>query len=120
MKQGDPFAHAERALAFPGLAGQSRCDALFVKAQILAERGKHANAVAALREVTQLRRNRLDWLYLANFLRVLDDQTAAHEALEMAVRINPRQWDAHRYLAEHYRQQGDGERAAWHERRAVP
>jgi hypothetical protein len=120
MKQGDPLAHAERALAFPGLAGQSRCDALFVKAQILAERGNHADAVSALRELTQLRRNRLDWLYLANFLRVLDDQTAAHEALEMAVRINPRQWDAHRYLAEHYRQQDDAERAAWHQRRAVP
>jgi hypothetical protein len=120
MKQGDPLAHAERALAFPALAGQSRCDALFVKAQILAERGNHADAVVALRELTQLRRYTFDWLYLANFLRVLGDQPAAHDALEMALRINPRQWDAHRYLAEYYRRQGDADRAAWHQRRAIP
>jgi predicted CXXCH cytochrome family protein len=120
MKAGDPFAHAERALAFPDLAGQSRCDALFVKAQILAERGNHADAVVALRALTQLRRYTFDWLYLANYSRALGDQTAAHEALDRALRINPRQWDAHRYLAEHYRQEGDAERAAWHERRAVP
>jgi hypothetical protein len=119
LKAGNALKHAERALTFPDLAGQSRCDALFVKAHKLAERGEHADAVAALREVTQLRRYTFDWLYLANFLRILGDDAAAHDALEMAVRINPRQWDAHRYLAEHYRQLGDAERAAWHQRRAV-
>ena len=42
------------------------------------------------------------------------------EALTTAVRINPRLWKVHQHLAQHYRQNGNPERAAWHERRAVP
>jgi predicted CXXCH cytochrome family protein len=119
-KVGDPFAYAESALAYPQLSGQGRCDALFVFARVQADRGNHAEAARALRELTQLRRFVLDWLYLANSLRALGDERAGREALEMAIRINPRQTDVHRFLAEYYRRQGDAVRAAWHQERAVP
>ena len=120
MKVGEPLEYAERALGFPDLAGQGRCDALFVKAQILAERGNHTEAIAALRELTQLRRYVFDWLFLANYTRAIGEETAALDALKMAIRINPRQWDVHRYLARYYREQGNAEQAAWHEKRAIP
>ena len=67
-----------------------------------------------------MRRHALDWLLLATCERALGDENAAEEALVAAVRINPRGWTVHRYLADHFRQQGDAERAAWHEQRAVP
>jgi predicted CXXCH cytochrome family protein len=117
---GDPLIHAERALAFPNLSGQSRCDALFVKALMVAEDGKHAEAIGLLRELTHVRREVFDWLYLSNNLHAVGDDRGRLEALAAAIRINPRQWDVHRFLAKHYRELGDAERAAWHERRAVP
>jgi predicted CXXCH cytochrome family protein len=119
-KVGEPFAYAESALAYPQLTGQSRCDALFVVARVQAERGNHVEAVKALRELTGLRRHAFDWLYLANSLRALGDDTAARAALEAAARIDPRKTDVHRFLAEYYRRQGDAERAAWHEQRLLP
>ena len=120
LKTGDPLSYAESALAQPDLAGQSRCDALLTTAQVQAERGNYPEALAALHELTQLRRHALDWLLLANCERALGDEHASEEALAAAVRINPRGWNVHRYLADHFRQQGDAERAAWHEQRAVP
>lgn len=119
-KVGEPLALAQSALANPELSGQSRCDALFVLAREQAALGKLPNAIAALEELTQLRRYAFDWLYLANYKRNLGEEAAATKALLAAVRINPRQWDVHRYLAEQYRRQGDKERAAWHQQRAVP
>jgi len=120
MRTGDPLTYAESALAYPEFAGQGRCDALFVVAQERGARGHHEEAVAALRELTELRREAVDWLSLAKYNRAQGDERAASEALLNAVRINPRQWDVHRYLAEQYRQQGDAARAAWHQQRAVP
>jgi predicted CXXCH cytochrome family protein len=119
MKVGDPREHAERALAFPNLAGQGRCDALFARAQSLAEDGDFSGAIGVLREVTQLRRYVYDWLLLAKYARMTDDKATALEAAHAAVRVNPRQWDVHVFLADYYRQTGDGERAAWHLKRAV-
>jgi hypothetical protein len=120
MNVGEPLIHVERALAHPDLTGQSRCDVLQAKAHLLAARGDYAEAMAPLRELTQLRRHVYDWLYLASYARKLGDEPAAIEALTAAVRINPRQWDAHRYLADYYRQHGDAASAAWHDQRAAP
>jgi predicted CXXCH cytochrome family protein len=117
---GDALPYAERALADPDLAGQPRCDALLVLAQVRAREGKYAEALPALRELTELRRHPLDYLLLATCERGLGEERAAQEALTTATRINPRLWNVHRFLAEHYRQQGDAARAAWHQRRAVP
>ena len=119
-KVGKPLAYAQSAQTFPDLAGQARCDALFALAREQGDRGKSAEAITALEELTQLRRYVFDWLYLAKYRQAIGEEAAAKEALLTAVRINPRQWDVHRYLAEQYRRQGDKERAAWHQQRAVP
>ena len=41
------------------------------------------------------------------------------EALQTAVRIDPRLWQVHQAMAEFYKQKGDLERAAFHAKRAV-
>jgi hypothetical protein len=120
LQVGDPLAHAESALAHADLAGQSRCDALLVLAREQGGEGDHEKAKAALLELTRLRRNPVDWLYLASCLKALGDERGSTEALETATRINPRLWNVHRFLAEFYRQQGDAEKATFHQRRAEP
>jgi predicted CXXCH cytochrome family protein len=117
---GEPLAHAERALALPNLANEGRCEALSVKAHVLARRGDHADALAAFRELTQLRRHAMDWMHLGNSAQATGDAVAADAALKTAVRINPRLWDVHDYLAQRYRRDGDAVRAAWHQQRALP
>jgi tetratricopeptide (TPR) repeat protein len=114
------LVHAEAALANPDFTGQERCNALFFRADAEASRGHHADAIVALRELTELRRHSVDWLLLADCERALGHPTAAADALATAVRINPRLWKAHQYLQNYYRDQGDAERAAWHQRRAIP
>lgn len=119
LKVGNALEYAESALTHADLAGQSRCDALLVRAQVLAAQGETAEAVESLRELTQLRRYVFDWLFLANYTRDLGQEQLAREALVQATRINPRQWDVHRHLAGYYREHGDADRARWHELRAV-
>ncbi len=119
LKAGDALAYAHSALEHPDLAGQSRCDALFVSAQELAARGETAEAIECLRELTEMRRYLFDWLFLSNFTRDLGQEQQSKEALLEAARINPRQWDVHRHLADYYRKRGDAERAAWHTQRAL-
>jgi tetratricopeptide (TPR) repeat protein len=116
----DALKYADSALGGPGLAGQARCDALLVLAREQARWGNHEKAKAALLELTRLRRNPIDRGHLAISLRALGDERGAQEALAEAVRINPRLWNLHKELAEYYRQQGDAQRAAWHQERAVP
>ena len=55
LKTGDPLSFAGKRWRC-GLAGQGRCDALLVAAQVQAERGISSEALAALHELTQLRR----------------------------------------------------------------
>jgi len=120
LKLGDAALYAENALADPMLAGQSRCDALLVLAQERGKQGNYESALAASKELIELRRHPLDWLLLATCKQALGEQTAAAEALATAAQINPRLWNVHRHLATYYRQQGDLIRAAWHQQRAVP
>jgi len=119
LKTGGAAAYAESALAQPGLAGQSRCDALEVLAESEAQDGDFADAVKALTELTQLRRHPHDQLILSNCEQALGDEAAMVEARNAAVRLSPRLWPVHRYLADYYRQHGDAQQAAWHELRAV-
>jgi predicted CXXCH cytochrome family protein len=111
---------AERALALPDLVGQDRCVALYSVAYARAKEGRYAEAMTALDELTGLRRHEADWLLRADCERGLGHAAEAAEALAMACRINSRLWEVHRHLANYYRQQGDVERAAWHQQRAVP
>jgi predicted CXXCH cytochrome family protein len=120
MKKGGLLEYAQSALADPDLSGPYRCEALSLLANEQADLGRHEDAVAALRELTRLRRHPDDWRRLANSEKALGHPVAADEALLTAVRINPRAWRTHRYLADYYRRRGDLERAAWHELRAMP
>jgi hypothetical protein len=120
LRLGGVETYAESALAQPGLEGPDCCNALFLLADAHAAAGRHAEAVPVLRQLTGLRRHSVDWLLLADCQRALRNHDGCVQALVRAVRINPRLWKAHQFLAGHYRQQGDQERAQWHQERAVP
>jgi hypothetical protein len=120
LRLGGADRPAADALADPAIAGQDRCTALFLLADEYATRGRHRDAIAALRELTSLRRHAADWLLLADCLGALGDQPGQEEALTAATRISPRLWKVHHYLAEAYRRRGNQERATWHQQRAVP
>jgi predicted CXXCH cytochrome family protein len=122
FEKGEPraLALAEQALAHPEITGLERCTALFVVAGECLRREQYGQALRALRELVTLRRHPDDWLLLAQCTSALGDEAAAVEALETAVRYNPRLVQVHQQLAQHYRQRGDLQRAAWHQQRAVP
>ena len=61
-----------------------------------------------------------DWQVLAYSERTLGNIQQSVEALEMAVSIDTRLGTARELLAPYYRQRGDLQRAAWHERRLSP
>jgi cytochrome c-type biogenesis protein CcmH/NrfG len=119
MRLDQVEAHAAAALERPDCAGQDRCNALFLLAEARAGEGRHGEARGALRQLTRLRRHAVDWLLLADCEKALGHDAAMIEALTTATRIDPRQWKAHRHLAEHHRRQGDEKKADWHRRRAV-
>ncbi len=120
LGQADVLADVERALDHPDLAGQDRCIMLYLRAYGRVKDGRPEEALADLRELTDLRRHPADWLLRADCERALGRPDAAAEALATAARINPRLWEVHRDLADYYARHGDAERAAWHRRRAVP
>jgi tetratricopeptide (TPR) repeat protein len=116
----DAAGPAAAALADPGLAGDDRCTALFILADDHAARGRHRDAVAALRELTRLRRHPVDWLLLADCQSALGDRNGQEVALATAALINPRLQRVHQHLAEQYRLQGDHDRASFHRERVSP
>jgi predicted CXXCH cytochrome family protein len=118
--QGDVGALAESALGHADLAGQERCNALFLLADEHVRGQRWEEAAVALRELVSLRRHERDWELLGLCEGRLGNPAAAERALTMAVRINPRLWEVHQRLAEHQRRQGNAKQAAWHQRRAVP
>jgi predicted CXXCH cytochrome family protein len=109
---------AESALLDKDLSGPERCAALFV---VAGERLRHKRMKAArdaLLELVTLRRHPDDWLLLATCQQALGNAGAYIEALQTAVRINPRLREVHQVLAQHFRQKGDAERADYHQKRA--
>jgi hypothetical protein len=119
LKAGDVEPLAQAALGYPELAGQDRCNALFLLADAHAKRKDFKQALPHALELTTLRRHPADWLLLGRCREQIDGLAAAIGAYEQAVRINPRLWDVHEFLADHFRRQGDGKKAAWHQARAV-
>jgi tetratricopeptide (TPR) repeat protein len=117
---GDYQSLAEGVLKREDISGTDRCDAWFLIADAHFRAGRIREAVAALHQLTALRRQHVDWVTLAECERLLGNAAAHKEALLAAVRINPRLWKVHRQLAEIFHAEGDSERAEWHERRAVP
>jgi hypothetical protein len=113
-----PFA--QEALKLPGIRTQDRCMALYFQAAGLAAERRHAEALAAVRELTRLRRHPADWLLVAECENALGREEAWIEALVMVTRIDPRMGNAHRTLADYYQRQGKLDKAAWHRARTVP
>ncbi len=111
---------ANSALASGKLKGQDLCDSLALKGMALNLLGRHEEAIPIWRRLSELRQSSVDWLKLADSERLLGRQVQMVEALNQAVRINPRLWKTHLFLANYYRSQGDLVQAAWHERRVVP
>ena len=120
MRMGNVLPLADAALAHRELTGQDRCNALFLRADALAESGRHAEAVEVLRQLVAKRRHSVDWLLLADCEKALGREGAWVEALTTAARINPRLWRVHSALADHYQRSGDAQKSAWHRARAVP
>jgi tetratricopeptide (TPR) repeat protein len=110
---------ARGALDFPEIAGTERVTALYVVAAQRFERKQYKEALAAFRDLVTLRRDALDWFMLAQCHNGLGNSAATVQALEMAVRINPRLQGVRRSLVELYRRRGDEQRAAWHEQRVI-
>jgi tetratricopeptide (TPR) repeat protein len=111
---------ADSALADPHLDGLNRCNVLALRAHELARSHHHAQAIEPLRQLTRWRRHPVDWLLLAECEEKLGAQARAEEAMQTAVRINPRLWAAHQHLADYYRRQGNLKQAQWHQQRALP
>jgi hypothetical protein len=107
------------SLGSPELTPQDRCAALSLYAGACARQGRFAEALPALRQLVRLRRVSDDWQLLSYCERSLGNVPQAVEALEMAAAIDPRLERAHELLAPYYRQRGDLQRAAWHQRRAL-
>jgi hypothetical protein len=116
----DAASFASSALEFPDLDGPARCNALSLVANDLVRGNNHAQALEPLRQLTKWRRHPIDWLLLADCEGNLGHAAAAEEAMQTAVRINPRLWGVHKHLAEHFRRQGKTQVADWHQQRAVP
>lgn len=114
---GGVTGYAEAALRDPDLEGEDRCDVLFLLADDQVRRGNYAAAAELLREVTRLRRNAVDWSYLAKCLRALGRDEEALRLLETAAQIGSTIPRLRRELAEAYEQRGDRERAEWHRQR---
>jgi hypothetical protein len=93
--------------------------ALFFRGEALAADRRYAEAILSLRELTRLRRNFAEWLLIADCEKALGNDAAVVEALETAVRIEPRLWKAHQALAEHHAG-SDPAKAEYHRKRAVP
>lgn len=111
---------AARALEDPELAGQDRCNALFLLADGHARRKEYKEALPLALELIKLRRHPTDWILLAHCREKLGDAAGTVAAHEQAVRIDPRKWELQQHLADHFRRHGDGKKAEWHQARAVP
>jgi hypothetical protein len=118
MRRGDVLELARNAEASDDLSSRQRCTALFLLAQSLAGEGKHKEAIPKLREVATLRRDAAPLLLLAECQRAVGDPGYV-ESLETAVRFNPRLWETHKQLADHFRNQGNLAKASYHDKRSV-
>jgi hypothetical protein len=112
-----PFAQS--ALTFSDLGGMERSNALFLIADAHFRKGRYTDARDALLTASRLRRHSVQWLLKAECEKALGNPDGIEEALQMAVRINPRLVNIHQHLAEHFERKGNHERAAWHRRRAM-
>lgn len=108
------------ALSRSDLAGQDRCNAMFVLADSHFQQGRWSDAVSMLEQLIAARRLHIDWLMLADCQRNLGQPDAETHALVTATRINTRLGNVHDHLAKRFAKAGNLEQAEWHKKRAVP
>jgi predicted CXXCH cytochrome family protein len=120
LQQGGVSALAENALQAPNIEAKDRCTALWVLANAQANKGHFRDALATAKKLTLLRRNTIDWQFMARCHENLGQRDEQMRFLTTAVRINPRLWQFHRVLADYHKERGDEARAAFHRERAVP
>ena len=77
---GHPRALADAALAYPEIAGESRCNALCDRAQLEGLDKNYAVALPDLKELIGLRRLASDWLLLARYTNAQGNEAAAVES----------------------------------------
>jgi predicted CXXCH cytochrome family protein len=111
--------YAESALQDPTLLAEYRCYSLFILAEQYHRQRRDREAIPLLKELGELRRDVFQWQLRAECERATGNQRGMEEALQTAVRIDPRLWQVHQTLAGIYKQKGDLERAAFHAKRAV-
>jgi predicted CXXCH cytochrome family protein len=111
---------AEGALTHADLDGQDRAHALFLIADAHYREGRRREAIPVLLELNGVRRHSVQWQLLADCEFAVGNVTGGVQALEGAARCNPRLDRIHQHLADYYRRQGNAEKAAYYQRRAVP
>src|SRR6185295_19359926 len=92
--------YAEAALRDPALSAEYRCYSLFILADQYHRQGRDLEAIPLLKELGELRRDAPQWQLRAECERATGNQAAMEEALQAAVRIDPRLWHVHQALAE--------------------
>jgi tetratricopeptide (TPR) repeat protein len=109
--------YARFVLEAPNAPGPVRVNGLLAQANWHARQGRYDEAIAAVREVTGLRRVAGDWALIGQFELLRGRQAEATVALEKSVAIDPMQVDVRRQLIANYWREGNTERAQWHEAR---
>ncbi len=110
-------AFAREALADATLAGQDRCNVLFLLGDAALHQQQPGAALPFIQELTTLRRHPVDWLMRAQAERAFGQDPIA--SLEAAVRIAPQRADIHSILADHYTRAGETAQAEKHRRLAA-
>lgn len=116
---GETFSLAASSLEDENLDGIERCNSLFLAADALYRQDRYEEALATLFLMRDLRRHSVQWLLEAQCQQKLKNQPAAVEALLKATQIDPRNVQAHQYLADHFRKTGNPSRTQWHEKMAA-
>ncbi len=83
----DPTEFIQYSMSHPEVAGMARVNSLLVSAAWLGGRGEYAQAIAAVREVTTLRRVASDWKLLGILEQRAANPSAAQAALDTAAEI---------------------------------
>jgi hypothetical protein len=110
--------HSRKAEESGTLTAAQRYTMRFLAAETLVRGGKFKEAIPKLQALSKMRRDARAALLLARCEKALGDPGYI-ASLENAVRIDPRLWQIHKTLADHFRSQGDLAKANYHEKRAV-
>jgi len=96
----------------------TRAVALYVKVQVLMQRGKLEAAIPLLEELTTTRRDPLDWTLLGHCRSRTGKLPEAIAAFEKVLTIAPGQGSIHRALVPLYERAGDSQKAKTHRTQA--